>query len=147
MTAVLRAGMREYRRNRVLWVSLVAVPAVFIVMAVSVSVDTPGPVALVEGGRHFTVFLAERRMHAATIVPVAAAFLAGLTGLFVVTGSAGGDRRLVLAGFGPARCSLAGSESSARQPYLPSPSRSPYPVPCTHPASGWSSLAPTCSSR
>ena len=42
-----------------------------------------------------------RRMRAATMAPVASAFLAGLTGLFVVTGSAGGDRRLVLAGFRP----------------------------------------------
>jgi hypothetical protein len=100
-TAVLRAGMREYRRNRVLWVLLVAVPAVFIGMAISVTVDMPGPIDLVEGGRQFTALLSERRMHAATMVPVTAAFLAGLTGLFVVTGSAGGDRRLVLAGFRP----------------------------------------------
>ena len=100
-TAVLRAGMREYRRNRVLWTLLVAVPAVFIGMAVAVTVDKPGPIALVEGTRHFTKFLSERRMHAATMVPVTSAFLAGLTGLFVVTGSAGGDRRLVLAGVRP----------------------------------------------
>ena len=106
-TAVLRAGMREYRRNRVLWVLLVAVPAVFIGMAIAVTVDMPGPIALVEGGRHFTALLSERRIHAATMVPVTSAFLAGLTGLFVVTGSAGGDRRLVLAGFRP-RDVLAG---------------------------------------
>jgi len=101
VTALLRAGLREYRRNRVLWVLLVAVPAVFIGMAVAVTVDKPGPVALVEGARHFTAFLSERRMHAATMVPVTSAFLAGITGLFVITGSAGGDRRLVLAGFRP----------------------------------------------
>ena len=99
--AMLRAGAREYRRNRVLWTLLVAVPAVFIGMAIAVTVDKPGPVGLVEGARHFTTLLSERRMHAATMVPVTAAFLAGLTGLFVVTGSAGGDRRLVLAGFRP----------------------------------------------
>ena len=99
LTAVLRTGMREYRRNRVLWALLVVVPGVFIGMAVSVTLDTPGSIALVDGGRHFTAFLSERRIHAATMVPVTSAFLAGLTGLFVVTGSAGGDRRLVLAGF------------------------------------------------
>jgi len=55
--------------------------------------------SLVDGGRHFTAFLSERRIHAATMVPVTSAFLAGLTGLFMVTGSAGGDRRLVLDGF------------------------------------------------
>lgn len=93
--------MREYRRNRVLWALLVVVPAVFIGLAITVTPDTPGGVALVDGGRHFTAMLSERRMHAATMVPVTAAFLAGLAGLFVVTGSAAGDRRLVLAGFRP----------------------------------------------
>ena len=101
LTAVLHAGMREHRRNRVLWTLLVVVPAVFIGMAIKVTLDTPGPIALVDGSRHFTAFLSERRIHAATMVPVTSAFLAGLTGLFVVTGSAGGDRRLVLAGFRP----------------------------------------------
>ncbi len=97
--AVLRAGAREYRRNRVLLALLVVVPSVFIVMAVNVTLDVPGPIALTEGGQQFTAFLSERRMHAATMVPVTSAFLAGLTGLFIVTGSAGGDRRLVLAGY------------------------------------------------
>jgi hypothetical protein len=101
VAAILRAGMREYRRNRVLWVLLVAVPALLIGMAIIVTVDEPGPIALVEGGRHFTASLSQRRMHAATMVPVASAFLAGLAGLFIVTGSAAGDRRLVLAGFRP----------------------------------------------
>lgn len=105
--AMLRAGMREYRRNRVLWVLLVAVPALFIGMAIAVTVNIPGPISLVEGSRHFTAYISERRIHAATMVPVTSAFLAGITGLFVVTGSAGGDRRLVLAGFRP-RDVLAG---------------------------------------
>ena len=99
LIAVLRSGMREHRRNRVLWALLVVVPTIFIGMAVSVTLDVPGPIALIEDGRNFTAFLSERRIHAATMVPVTSAFLAGLTGLFVVTGSAGGDRRLVLAGF------------------------------------------------
>jgi hypothetical protein len=101
LAAALRAGTREYRRNRVLWIMLLVVPIVFIVLAIAVTPDTPGPVALIDGSRHFTAMLSERRMHAATMVPVTSAFLAGLTGLFVVTGSAGGDRRLVLAGFHP----------------------------------------------
>lgn len=99
--AMLRAGMREYRRNRVLWVLLVVVPAVFIAMAVAVTPDKLGPVVLQDGGRRFTDMLSMRRVHAATMAPVTAAFLAGITGLFVITGSSGGDRRLVLAGFRP----------------------------------------------
>ncbi len=101
LIAVLRAGTREHRRNRVLWALLIVVPAVFIGVAINMTLDKPGPIALVESGRSFTTFLSERRIHAATMVPVTSAFLAGLTGLFVVTGSAGGDRRLVLAGFRP----------------------------------------------
>ena len=101
VVAVLRAGMREYRRNRVLWALLVGVPAIFIGLAILVTVDEPGPVALVDGARRYTAMLSQRRMHAATMVPVTSAFLAGLAGLFIVTGSAGGDRRLVLAGLRP----------------------------------------------
>ena len=93
--------MREYRRNRVLWVLLVAVPAIFIGLAIVVTVDEPGPVSLVDGARRFTAMLSQRRMHAATMAPVTSAFLAGITGLFVITGSAAGDRRLVLAGYRP----------------------------------------------
>jgi hypothetical protein len=96
--AVLRAGMREYRRNRVLWILLVGVPAVFIGMAVMVTVDVPGPISLVEGDRYFVALLSQRRVHAATMVPITSAFLAGIAGLFVVTESVHGDRRLVLAG-------------------------------------------------
>jgi hypothetical protein len=99
--AVLRAGMREYRRNRVLWVLLVVVPVVFIAMAVAVTPDKLGPVSLVDGAGRFTAMLSMRRVHGATMAPIAIAFLAGITGLFVVTGSEAGDRRLVLAGLRP----------------------------------------------
>src|SRR3546814_10795953 len=40
--------------------------------------------------------LSQRRMHAATMAPVTSAFLAGLMGLFIVTGSAAGDRLRLL---------------------------------------------------
>ena len=99
--AAVRAALRDYRRNRVLWALLVGVPTIFIGLAILVTVDEPGPVTLVEGGRRYTDMLSERRMHAATMVPVTAAFLAGLAGLFVSSGTAAGDRRLVLAGFRP----------------------------------------------
>ena len=99
LRAAVRAGLRDYRRNRVLWSLLVGVPAIFIGLAILTTVDKPGPVDLVDGTRRYTAMLSERRMHAATMVPVTAAFLAGIAGLFVATGTTGGDRRLVLAGF------------------------------------------------
>ena len=101
LRAAIRAALRDYRRNRVLWALLVGVPAIFIGLAILVTVDQPGPVALIDDGRRYTEMLSERRMHAATMVPVTAAFLAGLAGLFVATGTTAGDRRLVLAGFRP----------------------------------------------
>ena len=98
LRAAVRAGMRDYRRNRVLWALLIGVPAVFVGLAILVTVDRPGPVRLVDGAQRYTAMVSERRMHAATMVPVTAAFLAGLAGLFVSTGTTAGDRRLVLAG-------------------------------------------------
>ena len=97
--AGIRAGSREYRRNRVLRGVLVVVPVVFIALAIAVTPTVPGPVTLVNGGSSSTEMISMRRIHAATMVPVTSAFLAGLTGLFMVTGSASGDRRLMLAGF------------------------------------------------
>jgi hypothetical protein len=99
LAAGLRAGIQKHRRNVVLWAVLVVVPVVFIALAIAVTPDTPGPVTLVDGTRRYPEMVSMRRAHAATMVPVTSAFLAGLTGLFVVTGSQGGDRRLVLAGF------------------------------------------------
>src|SRR3546814_5902622 len=84
---ILRAGLRDYLRNRVLWALLVGVPAIFVGLAILVTVDEPGPVDLVDGARRYTEMLSERRMHAATMVPVTAAFLAGVAGLFVATRS------------------------------------------------------------
>lgn len=97
--AAIRGSLRDYRRNRVLWALLVVVPAIFIGLAIAVTVDEPGPVDIVEGARRSTALLSQRRMHAATMASVTAAFLAGLAGLFVATGTTAGDRRLVLTGF------------------------------------------------
>lgn len=54
-------------------------------MAIIVTLDVPGPIALGGGGRHFSALLSECRIPAATMVTVTSACLAGLTGLFVVT--------------------------------------------------------------
>src|SRR3546814_7191763 len=60
---ILRAGLRDYLRNRVLWALLVGVPAIFVGLAILVTVDEPGPVDLVDGARRYTEMLSERRMH------------------------------------------------------------------------------------
>src|SRR3546814_16880749 len=43
VVAVLRAGMREYRRNRVLWVLLVGAPSLLIGLALAVTPAAPRP--------------------------------------------------------------------------------------------------------
>ena len=107
LAAALRAAMRDYGRNRVLWVLLLVVPVLFVALAAEQTPTKLMPVALVAGARHFTAMISLRHVHAAEMASVASALLAGIAGLFVVTGSAEGDRRLVLAGFRP-RQVLAG---------------------------------------
>jgi hypothetical protein len=99
LTAGLRYGFREYRRNTVLWVLLVLGPVLFISVAIAATPDDPLPVRLSEGGRQFVRMLPENDLHGATMAAMTITFLAGLAGLFVVIGSAQADRRLALAGF------------------------------------------------
>lgn len=101
----LRAGVRftwrEARRNRALWVLLVALPILFITVSIATTPDDPAPVELAEGGRRAVAVLSMSDVHGAIMVAITVAFLTGLAGLFVVLGSAEGDRRLVIAGFRP----------------------------------------------
>ena len=97
--AGLWAGVRDYRRDRVLWALMVVVPLMFIATAAAQTPARPTPVALIDGARHFTDILSLRHIHAGEMASIATALLAGIAGLFVVTGSADGDRRLALAGF------------------------------------------------
>lgn len=101
LAAASRAAMRDYGRNRVLWVLLLVVPVLFIALAAEQTPTKLMPVDLVAGARHFTAMISLRHVHAAEMASVASALLAGIAGLFIVTGSADGDRRLVLAGFRP----------------------------------------------
>lgn len=99
--ACLRSAWREYRRNRVLWVLLVGVPAFFISVSIAVTPPTPTPVELTEAGNRGLALVPLTQVHGAIMVPIAVAFLSSLAGLFVVLGSAEADRRLVIAGFKP----------------------------------------------
>jgi hypothetical protein len=100
-SASLWAAVRDYRRNRVLWALLLGVPALFVALAVAETPTTPMPVALVDGARQFTTLISLRHIHAGEMAAIASALLAGVAGLFVVTGAIDGDRRLVLAGLRP----------------------------------------------
>jgi hypothetical protein len=95
----IRYAFREYRRNPALWVLLAGLPLLFITVSVAVTPDAPTPVELVESGRRGLDVISMADLHGAIMVPITVGFLGGLAGLFVVLGSAEGDRRLALAGF------------------------------------------------
>jgi ABC-2 family transporter protein len=91
-------GLRDWRRNPVLLVLLVVVPAVFIWLSDAITPHGLTPVVLAENGRRAVQMLDPAHIHAGTMAPIAVASLATLTGLFVVLDARTGDRRLALAG-------------------------------------------------
>jgi hypothetical protein len=96
----LRMGLREYRRNPVLWVLLVVVPVVFIWLSKAVTENGYMTVTLVDNGHQADLTFWLPDMHAGTMTPIAVASLSTLAGLFVVLDARTGDQRLSLAGFG-----------------------------------------------
>ncbi|WP_432793450.1 ABC transporter permease [Rhodococcus ruber] len=96
----LTMGLRDWRRNPVLWVLLVVVPIVFIALSKAMTVPEFGMFSLVEDGQAVTEVFWLPDVHAGTMTPIAIASLSALAGLFVVLDARSGDRRLSLAGFG-----------------------------------------------
>ncbi len=101
LRAAVRAGLTDWGRNRVLWVLLAAVPAVFIVLATALAPGSTVRLTLDENGRQVTkvINLAfGAGIHPAFMAPIAIASLAALAGMFIILDSRAADRRLVLAG-------------------------------------------------
>jgi hypothetical protein len=102
--AAIRAGLADWGRNRVLWLLLAAVPAVFIVLATALAPGSRVRLTLDENGRQVSkmVNLAfGAGIHPAFMAPVAIVSLATLAGMFIILDSRAGDQRLVLAGQRP----------------------------------------------
>jgi hypothetical protein len=95
----LRMGLRDYRRNPVLWALLIVVPVVFIWLSKAVTEDGFMTLSLVDDGRKADLTFWLPDMHAGTMTPIAIASLATLAGLFIVLDARTGDQRLALAGF------------------------------------------------
>ncbi|MFI9811872.1 ABC transporter permease [Saccharothrix variisporea] len=95
----LRLGLRDHRRNPVLWALLLVVPVVFIWLSKVVTPGETTSLALVEDGHPVTPTFWLPDVHAGTMTPIAIASLAALAGLFVVLDARAGDQRLLLAGF------------------------------------------------
>ncbi|WP_175346871.1 MULTISPECIES: ABC transporter permease [Cellulomonas] len=98
LRAALGTGLREWRRNPVLWVLLAVVPAVFVLLADAITPSGSTPVVLNEGGTLVTRAMDPAHMHAGTMAPIAVASLATLAGLFLALDARSGDQRLTLAG-------------------------------------------------
>ncbi len=104
LLAAVRAGLRDWGRNRVLWVLLAAIPAVFIVLATALAPGSRVRLTLAENGRTVSkvVNLAfGAGLHPAFMAPIAIASLTTLAGMFIILDSRNADQRLVLAGQRP----------------------------------------------
>jgi hypothetical protein len=99
--AGLRYGLIDYRRNATLWVLLVLLPVFFISLSFYITPANPAPVELTDAGVTSIYILSMIDVHGAIMVPITVAFLAGLSGLFIVQGSIEADSRLAIAGFRP----------------------------------------------
>ncbi|MFF8603114.1 ABC transporter permease [Streptomyces sp. NPDC015232] len=99
LAAGVRAGLREAGRNRVLWVLLIAVPTVFVLLAVATTPEESTSLTVREGGRTTVQQAWLPDIHGGTMAPIATASLATLAGLFTILNARTGDQRLAIAGF------------------------------------------------
>jgi hypothetical protein len=101
LRAAVGAGVTDWGRNRLLWVLLATVPAVFIVLATALAPGSQVRLMLDENGRQVSkvVSLAfGAGVHPAFMAPIAIASLAALAGMFIILDSRAADQRLALAG-------------------------------------------------
>lgn len=95
----IRMGLRDYRRNPVLWVLLLGVPTVFVVLAWLVTPQEWTTMSVIEDGTRISESFWLPNIHAGTMTPIAIASLAAIAGLFIVLDARAADQRLALAGF------------------------------------------------
>lgn len=103
MNAAAMAGLllREYQRNLLLIGLLIVVPVVFITLAIYTTAEIPVSFLVREGGTQVTVTESMPDVHGAIMVPITAAFLASLVGLFTMLAASRNDSRLIVAGASP----------------------------------------------
>jgi hypothetical protein len=98
LRAALAAGLRDWRRNAMLWVLLVAVPAVFILLTRFTTPERSVSMPVSGDGRSLIGVADFAQLHPALMAPAAVAGLAALAGMFMILDSRMGDRRLAVAG-------------------------------------------------
>lgn len=93
--------LREYQRNTLLLALLVVVPLIFITVSIYNTEDIPLTFLVSDGGERVSITESMVDVHGAIMVPITAAFLASLIGLFTMLGAARSDSRLQVAGASP----------------------------------------------
>jgi hypothetical protein len=99
LLTALRFGVVDLRRNPVLLVLLVIVPAAFVLLSKATTPGRPLVVAVNEHGVSSNQPFWFPEIHAGAMAPIGIGALAALVGMFVVVDAAGGDHRLRLAGY------------------------------------------------
>ena len=92
---VTRLLARQYLRNTLLIALLVVVPALFITMSYYTTREVEIEVLVTDGGGRLPLSVWMPDLHGAVMVPISAAFLAGIAGLFVMLDASRADSRLV----------------------------------------------------
>ena len=95
----LRFGLVDLRRNAVLLVLLVIVPAAFVLLSRATTPGRPIVVAVKENGVTSRQPFWFPDVHAGVMAPIGIGALAALVGMFVVVDAAAGDNRLRQAGY------------------------------------------------
>lgn len=100
MVAIDLAGLllRQYGRNALLLCLIVVAPAVFITMSYYTTKEVDIGILVTDGGGRTAIDVWMPDLHGAVMVPMVAAFLAGMAGLFVMLDASRADGRLVVAG-------------------------------------------------
>lgn len=99
--------MRQYLRNVLLVSLLVVVPALFITMSYYTTRPDDITIVVTNGGERQPLDVWMPDLHGATMVPIIAAFLAGIAGLFVMLDASRTDSRLVVAGLSARQVGVA----------------------------------------
>lgn len=110
MTALARTrlatamALRDQLRRPLVPILIVVIPSYVITRAIAQTLETPRRIGLPDG-----IFLTTtlKQIHGAGMGGVVVAFVAALLGVFVMQSALEGDRRLVVAGFGPGETVLA----------------------------------------
>lgn len=89
---------RQYARSPLLVALLLIVPAIFLNLAYVTTKNVDIRVWVIEHGQRVPLAIDQPDVHGAIMVPIVAAFLAGVTGLFVMTDARRSDERLRIAG-------------------------------------------------